>query len=238
MINRMIEENGMVFQLFENQRTAILEIVLGAKDLKSIEIPTEIKCNDITYTITEIGKECFFEYYNLESVILPKNLLRISDYAFAYTNIKQITLPYTIEVIGFRSFCSTPLEHIQLPNNLNILDEGVFNDCQKLKKVEVGQNLEIISHYCFSNCRALEEINIPISVKSIGSNAFEYCEKLRDVEIPSSLTYIGESAFFYCTSIEKINLPNVPKLEKHIFKGCYNLKQLNNESDKPILDLF
>lgn len=238
MINRTIEQSGMTFQIFEKQQTAILKNVSNKEYLEFIEIPTEIKHNDITYTITEIGKECFFECFNLEGVILPKKLLRISDYAFAYTNIKQITLPYTIEVIGFRSFCSTPLEKIQLPNNLNILDEGVFNDCQKLKKVEVGQNLEIISHYCFSNCRALEEINIPISVKSIGSNAFEYCEKLRDVEIPSSITYIGESAFFYCTSIEKINLPNVPKLEKHIFKGCYNLKQLNNESDKPILDLF
>ena len=238
MIERFLDENGMVFQIFKNQRTAILEQVLGAKDLVFIEIPTEIKCNDITYTITEIGKECFHEYEKLENVILPKKLLRISDYAFAYTNIKQITLPYTIEVIGFRSFCSTPLEHIQLPNNLISLDEGVFTECQKLKKVEVGQKLEIISHYCFSNCRALEEINIPISVKSICSNAFEYCEKLREVEIPSSILHIGESAFFSCTSIEKINLPNVPNLEKHIFKGCYNLKQINNESDKPILDLF
>jgi hypothetical protein len=235
---RTIEQSGMTFQLFEKQQTAILKNVSNKEYLKFIEIPTEIKHNDITYTITEIGKECFFEYYNLESVILPKNLLRISDYAFAYTNIKQITLPYTIEVIGFRSFCSTPLEHIQLPNNLNMLDEGVFSDCKKLKKVEVGQNLGIISNYCFSSCRALEEINIPISVMAIGSNAFEYCEKLRDVEIPSSITYIGEEAFFYCISIEKINLPNIPKIGKHIFKGCYNLKQLNNESDKPILDLF
>lgn len=238
MINRMIEENGMVFQLFENQRTAILETVLGAKDLESIEIPTEIEVNDKTYTITEIGKECFNEHYKLERVILPKKLLRISEYAFAYTNIKQITLPYTIEVIGFRSFCSTPLEKIQLPNNLNMLDEGVFSDCRKLKKVEVGQNLGIISNYCFSSCRALEEINIPISVIAIGSNAFEYCEKLREVEFPKSITYIGEEAFFYCISIEKINLPNIPKIGKHIFKACYNLKQLNNESDKPILDLF
>ena len=234
----MIEENGMVFQLFENQRTAILEQVLTAKDLKFIEIPTEIKLNDITYTITEIGKECFHEYENLESVILPKNLLRISDYAFACTNIKEITLPYTIEVIGFRSFCSTPLEHIQLPNNLIALEENAFGECQRLKKVEVGQILEIISPYCFSNCIKLEEINIPISVNTIGCNAFEYCKKLKDVEIPNSITYIGESAFHCCTSIEKITLPNARKLGNHIFKGCYNLKQLNNESNKPILELF
>ncbi len=238
MINRMIEENGMVFQLFEKQQTAILQNVSNKEYLKYIEIPSEIKHNDITYTITEIGNECFYECFNLEEVILPKNLLRIGDYAFSNTNIKQITLPYTIEVIGFRSFCSTPLEHIQLPNNLISLDEDVFGDCQKLKKVEVGQKLETIRSFCFSNCRALEEINIPISVESIGSNAFEYCEKLRDIEIPSSILHIGESAFFSCKSIEKINLPNVPNLEKHIFKGCYNLKQLNNESDKPILDLF
>ena len=235
---KTIEQSGMTFQLFERQQTAILKNVSNKDYLEFIELPTEIKHNDITYTITEIGEECFYECFNLEGVILPKKLLRISDYAFANTNIKQITLPYTIEVIGFRSFCSTPLEHIQLPSNLITLDEDVFGDCQKLKKVEVGQKLETIGSFCFANCIALEEINIPISLKSIGSHAFEHCEKLRDVEIPNSITYIGERAFFDCTSIEKINLPKVPKLAKHIFTGCYNLKQLNNESNKPILDLF
>ena len=163
---KTIEQSGMTFQIFEKRQTAILKNVSNKEYLEFIEIPTEIKHNDITYTITEIGEECFYECFNLEGVILPKNLLRISDYAFANTYIKQITLPYTIEVIGFRSFCSTPLEKIQLPSNLITLDEDVFFNCQNLKKVEVGQNLETIGNFCFSNCRALEEINIPISLKA------------------------------------------------------------------------
>ena len=235
---KTIEQSGMTFQIFEKQQTAILKNVSNKDYLEFIEIPTEIKHKDITYTITEIGDDCFCECYYLEGVILPQKLLRIGEYAFAYTKIKKISLPYTIEVIGFRSFCSTPLEQVQLPSNLIALDEEVFGDCQKLKKVEVGQKLEKIGSYCFSNCRALEEINIPISVNSIGSHAFEYCEKLKDVEIPNSITYIGERAFFNCISIEKITLPNARKLENHIFKGCYNIKQLNNESNKSIVDLF
>ncbi len=75
----------------------------------------------------------------------------------------------------------------------------------------------------------IKEIIIPPSVIRIGGWAFCDCNNLKEITIPKSVNYIGEKAFIYCENLEKVTLPVELKgtLDKMLFQGCFNLKEIN-----------
>ena len=139
---------------------------------------------------------------------------KISPYAFDGSNIETVTLPDTIEMIG----------------------EGAFKNCKKLKSVHGLENcngLKEIKAYTFSYCESLQEISFPNTIESMGSSAFEECTNLRyvyglenctklkeiptatfrkcenliKIDLPTGLETIGEAAFWFC-AFENINIPS------------------------------
>ena len=78
---------------------------LQNKDLSSlpteIEIPSKVKSNSITYTVTTIGTYAFHRYYTLKRVLLPYTIERIEDYAFSYCyNLEYINIPSSCTFLG------------------------------------------------------------------------------------------------------------------------------------------
>ncbi|MDL2330522.1 leucine-rich repeat domain-containing protein [Odoribacter sp. OttesenSCG-928-A06] len=88
-----------------------------------------------TNKITSIGDSIFYES-NISSVILPKNLNHVGEYAF----------------YGCRS-----LEEIVLPANIAKLGAGVFKDCVELKRVTLVEKTDTIATTAFEGCIRMEE---------------------------------------------------------------------------------
>ena len=72
-----------------------------------------------------IGKEAFYEAYNVHSVIIEEGVKKIGASAFCACGMKKITLPKSLEEIAYDAFghC-TKLEEVVLPDNLKKLGKS------------------------------------------------------------------------------------------------------------------
>lgn len=85
--------------------------------------------------VTEIGKDAFFGYENLESIEIPNTVTVIHEYAFANcSSIKKLILKNC--TLGERAFFNcTSLAQIQLYGNVCYASrESVFENCAFMKK--------------------------------------------------------------------------------------------------------
>ena len=125
-------------------------------------VPAQITEGDITYSITDMDTQCFFEADNLTSISLPATIEKLPFGCFGYCRY---------------------LSSIQLPEKLKILESSCFSDCVSLKKIALPQTLEKIGDGCFV-CMydGLETITIPASVKEIGKSAFGTSESFESIK--------------------------------------------------------
>lgn len=200
--------------------------------------------------VKKIDKEVF-EYNHAESVILPKTLKEISQYAFArMPYLKEITIPKGVkkiesnafwscenlktvviggaEVIEFESFFDCPeLENVIFSNNLKEIKMFAFNGCRSLKEINLPRSLETIGSFAFRSCYALTSIDIPEGIKKIDTGSFSACFNLRSAKLPKGLKKIGDACFYNCKKLNHIDLPDdLESLENEIFKNCCELEKV------------
>lgn len=157
------DEHGV---LFDKNKTVLIHYPIASTDV-SYTIPE---------TVAEIAYGTFADAENLESVILPENLVTIGDFAFARTAIKEVSIPATVKSIGVDAFWGCiNLENVYIPeeSSLNLIGKRAF---------------------CAT---AITEFNVPKTVTNIGYSAFSGCNNLTSVTIPydSNLTMIGGNIF-------------------------------------------
>lgn len=76
------------------------------KRVIQLQIPSQIKYGDITYSVIRIGHEAFKDSPYLTSVTLPEGIISIDELAFGYCErLTTVTLPSTIRQIGHGAFC-------------------------------------------------------------------------------------------------------------------------------------
>ena len=97
----------------------------GCKQLKTVVLPENM---------TEIPNNAFVDC-SLETIDLPVTIKSIGGCAFANTNLTRICLPDGLQNIGYAAFKDTKLTEITLPSSLTLIDEGVFDGCDKLSNV-------------------------------------------------------------------------------------------------------
>lgn len=81
--------------------------VVSAKenDKPNLKIPSRVKINGNKYTVREISAEAFEENNYIESVQLPKTLVKIGENAFAHChNLRKIVIPQSVECIEKYAF--------------------------------------------------------------------------------------------------------------------------------------
>lgn len=123
--------------------------------------------------VVKISDKAFYKRKDISSIILPRHLTEIGEYAFSESSIVSIAIPDSVVT----------------------LERYAFNNCRKLQHIILPEGLKSIKYGTFGGCSALTSIKIPVNVTSIGDNAFERCGKLKKVQIPDSVTRFGYWAF-------------------------------------------
>lgn len=188
------------------------------------------------YTVTEVGPGAFKGRTITNMTIEPgSGELYFAEGAMAGAGVSSLTVS--------RNFGS-PVNH------------EPFHAMSTLKYVTFGEGIKDIPHFSFVKC-PLTSVSIPSSVESIGFGAFQQtdistvkfastknlkyiygeafwsCDKLQSIKIPEGVVKLGETAFGN-SALTSVSLPStLQKIEKGVFSGCTNLKNVTVSSANP-----
>jgi len=169
---------------YDHRRSGVSEII----------IPEIVSRDDgRIYTVTAIGKQTFFNYYAMTSVVIPDSVVEISDYAF---------------------YSCTHLNHVEIPNSVLCIRANAFHDCSGLTNVVIGNSVTNIGTSAFHNCSKMVSINIPPSVKYtpteyIGMLSFSYCTNLKHIDLDNNMIINNfYNIFQYSTNLTSIRIGN------------------------------
>ena len=190
-----VDIDGLTYALYGVSAT-VLHVASGNQNT-TIQIPSTVTYEGLTYTVNEIGDECFVNFnvrysyticengkstqYPTKWDIYPPNIVYDANGKWRVANsyVTNIILPETIEKIGCAAFCNTHITNVYLAEGVKQIDDYAFN------------------------APKLESITLPNSLISIGMDAFA-CTKLKELVIPSSVESFGEWAFWGCSLLRKI----------------------------------
>lgn len=194
--------------------------------------------------VTEIGEHAFENCSQLTDIAYPKNITKISDFAFHKTGLVNIIIPNTVTYIGVSAFeYCVNVEYINIPNSIQILSSRAFAyyttgelyiDCDiPSSELVVGQSI-----FYYSN---ISKITIGRNVQSIGDMAFELCQvKTIEYEQGNCLKEIGYGAF-WCPQIEEMPIPrSVETIGDQVFAFCDKLRNfelVSTNNDRNIIGI-
>ena len=183
-----------------------------------------------------IGSYMFYEK-EFESLVLPKTLKKIGDYAIFFCG-ESLDLPPTLTWIGDHAFQQNNFERLHIPASLVHIGNGALNRNASLYQVTIDSNnpefvledgylytrdhTRLLSYFCPIGTH-VETLTIRPEVKIIDDEAFNIrCDSLN---LNEGLEYIGERAF--CAALkdawkQKLIIPNsVTYIGPYAFEQCY-----------------
>ena len=191
-----------------------------------------------------IGKYDCTSPNGLQSVVFPKYLERIQDYAFEYNNLRNhdadgnvVDTPTAttgenhfladqkyLTYIGGSAFHGNHLCNVELPDTVTEVGDGAFS-MNNIYKLKLSENMTVISAGAFSMNIRMSNITIPNKVTEIGQTAFAGA-RLKSLTIPKSVTKIGRKAF-HLHQMKSLTIPgNVKEVGESAFEGTYKAASL------------
>ena len=193
-----------------------------------------------TYTIKEetrvISESAFRACKTLQSIVIPKGVMKIGSMAFNGCNNLTITckspsfkvkdgLLYSKE--GELISCFSTTKDIIIPSDVTKIGSCAFEGCRCLETIEIPNSVTEIRDCVFRDCSSLQSIRIPNNVTEIRECVFCGCTSLKTIEIPNNVTEIGRKAFEGCSSLRSIEIPNsVIEIREWAFRGCSSLRSI------------
>ena len=116
---------------------------------------------------------------------------------------ETLTVPAGIHTIGRDAFARSDLTGVHIPEGVEVIEEGAFYLCDRLRHVTLPRSLKTIGPMAFTNA-ALEALLLPDGLTEIGDEAFscafagirrEKTAYMEDIRFPTSLKKIGLLAF-------------------------------------------
>lgn len=177
----------------ENPYFTSIDGILYTKDIKTLVcVPANYPAEEFVVpdTVEVIEKQAFSGNGNITSVVLPKTLKQIGEFAFWDCSALRTISPIYAENIGDSAFSGSGLEQVEIHSNT--IGKYAFTSCPKLKTVSL-YGVEAIGDGAFQ-MHKLDKLVLPETLKTIGNNAFSYCD-WESVTIPKSVTSVGQTAF-------------------------------------------
>lgn len=129
---------------------------------------TNLVCADFSgcHNVTQINEGAFSGCQQLQSIVLPKNITTIGQFAFDSAGLKYIDLSDTaVESIGGCAFMGNSyLSRIELPKHLKELGSSVFAECYSLKNLKFNDDADKIDPEAFRKSY-IKEIFAPANFK-------------------------------------------------------------------------
>ena len=173
----------------------------------NIDIPSVVRYNNKTYTVTSIQSYAFGGLYSgskIEKINIPSSIITIENSAFEYcSNLVALTGGENISSIG---------------NN-------AFYGCSLLRNFDFGENLVTIGNQAFCKCYSLPGLIFSDSLTSIGEKAFYYATNIKYVVFGDNLRNIDYQAFAYCDGLSEVffTSSSVPIVSNNAFPGNKSL---------------
>ena len=122
------EIDGIYYKFNESEATVTYGNFRYSGD---IVIPASVIHEDITYSVTSIGKFAFRYCSDLTSVTIPASVTSIGKDAFAYcSGLISVTIPASVTTIGGEAFRNCiGLTSITIPASVTSIGSGAFSGC-------------------------------------------------------------------------------------------------------------
>ena len=169
---------------------------------------------------------------SLQTVILPKNIKSIGE--FAFTNCFNLTgtleIPASVtDTIGRQAFsyCSQ-LTGLKL-SGVKFIDKFAFNSCSSLKgNLTIPDSVLTIQSWAFANCNQLQSAHISSTVSEIDELAFNNCSANFTVDVTNQnysalngVLFNKDQSFLIQCPISKSGSYSIPESVGFISKGSF-----------------
>lgn len=184
--------------------------------------------------VIEIGEHAFEECSQLTGIEYPKNITKISDWAFHKTGIIDIIIPNTVVYIGGSAFSSCAnSEYINIPNSVQFMGAQAFGwstkgelyvDCDitfvhnheywqssfaysSISKIIIGKNVKSIGNCAFTECKQVQTVEYEegSQLESIEWGAFG-CPLVEEMPVPRSVKTMGDYPFALCSGLKTFKM--------------------------------
>lgn len=163
----------------------------NCNNLESIIIPSKVKrigenvfsgCTNLRSIVVDEGNNYYDSRNNCNAIIetnsntlvvgcsttiIPKNVVKIGNYAFAGSSINEIIIPEGIKEIGNNAFEACDIKQLKLPNGVVKIGSSAFVYCNNLVSITIPNSVESIDNdppnsflNVFRSCNSLKFIFI------------------------------------------------------------------------------
>lgn len=195
----------------------VLGIAEGAfsdMGITSVTIPDSVK---------DIGTNAFMQNPSLKRIVLPKDLVKISEFAFFQCGLENVDFSKAnnLTVIDNNAFARNKLTSVVFPKSLRTIGNKAFTtgsrDMPKIASVVFNEGLETIGENCFMY-QGITKLILPNTVKDVKSNAFSENE-IDDITFSNQLKKISANVF-QGNKLEKLVIPDtVDTIDIFAFAG-------------------
>ena len=143
--------------------SGITEINISA-GVTSIEENAFSNCMKLTSVVvpgnvTEIGYGTFAGCKELINAELLFGVEKVGRSMFSYcSKLTNVSLPASITTIGAYAFAKSGIESIVLPQNVEEIEFGAFEGCDKLTEIEMNEKVTTIGYGAFKDCSNLKDV--------------------------------------------------------------------------------
>ena len=153
---------------------------------------------NIPACMTEIPDLCF-QNIGCSQLEFHDGVKLIGAGAFRGANLQgELVLPPNVIKLSNVSFAETKISHIIFNDRLRIIDNEAFTNCKYLTGTQrFAENVARVSYRCFEGCTALTGIILPKNVELIEDRAFYECYSLNSIVCENPEPPVARGDAFY-----------------------------------------